>query len=967
MNDWELIQKYCEGSESAFETLVKRHVDYVYCAALRQVRDPSLAEDVSQAVFLLLTQKAKTFRPGTILVSWLCRATQNIAARAIRSESRRQRRELEAATMNPTITLPESDPQWERVAPVLDEALAALPNKDRDAVLLRFISRKPFSQVGAQMGTSEDAAKKRVSRALARLREFFLRRGTTLSIAALGVMLSEHVVHAAPLAVATKIAAGVGAGAATASPAAVLLEATLRDLFWNKVKWGAAIGVGVTAVLLLGVSTMRHNSRPESVAATVPPAVQSQVSSESKRVSAGDAIAATNSADHTLSLLVVRAEDQQPISGAHVLVDGWSTWKGAKRMLDAYTDSKGAIDIEVPPQGANMNVYVAAEDRTPMVSQWRTHEFNVPALSHTVSLAMGHFAGGTVLDEYGSPIPGAKVWFYGPGLDVGKRDNIAFNPHLTASYTDVSGHWTTTEFPPQGASVRVEAPAYTSVSVWPDKLSGYPTNIITVLSNGVALSGRVTSTNGTPIANAQVSRQNSSDYLPSRTDANGYFHWPHIEPGQTFIDVDAEGFETVHDFVWATNAVNECALIMQPAGNTPQPSAENWPQVTVKGTVMDADTGKPIPFFRVRHGDWHQSSSADATMPNSQLIGEGHDGQFEWQIRSQGNFRLQVEANGYLAGVSPERSPGNPVAEFTFKLHLITFLNGRVVTSDGSPIKNAEVTLTGPNMGAMLQSPGKLMDPNYPPGYASSRTLTDKDGNFRLATKTDARGIAVIHESGTALVTFEAATNAPITLQPWGAVEGTLYLNGQPAPNQTLSFGGTEKLEIDPRIMFSFSYGTSTDTRGHFRFDKALPGKATITRFVGVATTGTAVINPDQTTDVEVKSGQVVTVDLRRDGRPVIGRLVIQGATEDIDWGMSEGSLSGGKKYPFALSRDGAIRADDVPPGTYTLSIELRAVSAYPLMNQKTFASLQKKIIVPASGNESRPVNLGDLTIAPAK
>ena len=97
MNDWELIQGFCRnGSESAFETLVKRHVDFVYCSALRQVRDPLLAEDVSQAVFLLLVRKAKSFRPGTVVVSWLFRTTQFVAARALRTEHRRQRREIEA-------------------------------------------------------------------------------------------------------------------------------------------------------------------------------------------------------------------------------------------------------------------------------------------------------------------------------------------------------------------------------------------------------------------------------------------------------------------------------------------------------------------------------------------------------------------------------------------------------------------------------------------------------------------------------------------------------------------------------------------------------------------------------------------------------------------------------------------------------------------------------------------------------
>src|SRR5213594_4431516 len=100
MNDWELIQSYCRnGSDSAFETLVKRHVDFVYCAALRQVRDPSLAEDVSQAVFLLLARKARHFRSSVVLVSWLFRTTHYIAARALRSEYHRQRRELEVANM----------------------------------------------------------------------------------------------------------------------------------------------------------------------------------------------------------------------------------------------------------------------------------------------------------------------------------------------------------------------------------------------------------------------------------------------------------------------------------------------------------------------------------------------------------------------------------------------------------------------------------------------------------------------------------------------------------------------------------------------------------------------------------------------------------------------------------------------------------------------------------------------------
>ena len=146
---------------------------------------------------------------------------------------------------------------------MLDEALAALPSHDRDAVLLRFISRKPFSQVGAEIGLSEDAAKKRVSRALARMREFFMRRGTTLSVAAVAVMFEERVVQASPAALATKIMAALGAGASvTASTSATaFLRTTLRDLFWTKVKWGVALSADEIPALWLATTATRpvHN------------------------------------------------------------------------------------------------------------------------------------------------------------------------------------------------------------------------------------------------------------------------------------------------------------------------------------------------------------------------------------------------------------------------------------------------------------------------------------------------------------------------------------------------------------------------------------------------------------------------------------------------------------------------------------------------------------------------------------
>ena len=160
MEDWQLLQDYAErGSESAFRTLVGRHLGLVRAAALRQVNESALAEEVAQAVFILLARKARTLSRETVLAGWLFRTTRFVAARAARSEFRRQRREQEAVNMQ-ELSLP--DETWRRIAPELDEGLERLGSAERNAVLLRFFEDKNHQQVGTALGITEEAAKKRV-------------------------------------------------------------------------------------------------------------------------------------------------------------------------------------------------------------------------------------------------------------------------------------------------------------------------------------------------------------------------------------------------------------------------------------------------------------------------------------------------------------------------------------------------------------------------------------------------------------------------------------------------------------------------------------------------------------------------------------------------------------------------------------------------------------------------------------
>ncbi len=212
MNDYELLRDHARnGSQAAFTQLVERHLGLVYSAARRQVGDAHLAEDISQQVFTLLARKAGRLGADTVLSAWLYRTARHLASETVRREVRRQRREqLAAETMN----LSTPDAAWRQIEPLLDEAMAGLSRGDHDAIVLRYFENKSLKEVAATLGTSEDAAQKRVARALDKLRAKFTRRGVTLSASALAAAIAGGAVHAAPAGLAHSIATAALAGAA---------------------------------------------------------------------------------------------------------------------------------------------------------------------------------------------------------------------------------------------------------------------------------------------------------------------------------------------------------------------------------------------------------------------------------------------------------------------------------------------------------------------------------------------------------------------------------------------------------------------------------------------------------------------------------------------------------------------------------------------------------------------------------
>jgi RNA polymerase sigma factor (sigma-70 family) len=254
LDDISLLREYVEReSEDAFAALVRRHVNKVYSIALRHTRNPHHAEEIAQAVFVVLARKARHLGTRVVLSAWLCRTAQLTAVTFVRSETRRARREQQALMQNPLVET-QSD-VWPQIEPLLAAAMAALSEADYHAVVLRFFDGKSMSEVGAALGASEDAAKMRVHRAVEKLRLFFARRGIVVPVAVLAAAISANSVQSAPPALAKTAATVALAKGATASTAALTLsKGVLKMMTWTKAK--TAIVAGVVTLLMTGTATV---------------------------------------------------------------------------------------------------------------------------------------------------------------------------------------------------------------------------------------------------------------------------------------------------------------------------------------------------------------------------------------------------------------------------------------------------------------------------------------------------------------------------------------------------------------------------------------------------------------------------------------------------------------------------------------------------------------------------------------
>ncbi|HKQ39323.1 MAG TPA: sigma-70 family RNA polymerase sigma factor, partial [Verrucomicrobiae bacterium] len=625
MDDWELIQQFRKGSDGAFGELVKRYVNMVYSSALRQVGQPQLAEEVSQAVFLLLARKATSFRSSVILAGWLFRTTRFIASRTLRSETRRKTREQEAFQMQQDLSSP--DNSWRTLAPVIDEALDDLNEADRNAVLLRFMDDKTFRDTGAALGVSEDAAKKRVTRALDKLREFFRRRGFAISTVALAGALAQNLTSAAPAGLPEQISLA----AAKLSPTAV---GTWPWTLFKITAGLAVLGIALTWMMFLSKPNRAETSKSLSAVSQTVNTAASRRSVAAQRANQGAG----------LKLRVVDAETGLGIPAARVLTDYWHEQPMQMGPM-LFTDADGFCQVPLPPGLVRLDIAALVDWYVYRCVMFREQTvWPVPA-EFTLKLEPAVSIGGWVRDERGGPVAGADIFLHlgslGDNSSIETRfEGLGFMEDVALATTDRNGQWACAVVPRGykqfsigvrhkenlGESFQTDAQSPSGIAMadlWAGKA------VLTLKGRKpLSIFGRVIDQQGRPISGAKVKAGLWQDRLTTITDSNGSFTLTRLTAGTNGVTAAARGFAPERVMV---NLVS----------NTGQLEIQLKPGNLLRVRVVD-ETKAPVDGATVALSDWKDRHAYDwsATTDAS--------GSVEWSDAPPDRIELDVLKTGFF-------------------------------------------------------------------------------------------------------------------------------------------------------------------------------------------------------------------------------------------------------------------------------------------------------------------------------
>jgi protocatechuate 3,4-dioxygenase beta subunit len=610
----------------------------------------------------------------------------------------------------------------------------------------------------------------------------------------------------------------------------------------------------------------------------------------------------------------------------------------------------------------------------------------------------GMVVSGKVIDEAGRGIEGGEVIQSDGGL------SFARNWMLDPAKTDANGQFTLRIAKAGDITIYIQAKGFAPEERAVKVVPGLPL-VEFRLKKGEIIGGRVVDEGGNPIPGATI---RTGSALPGRiqpfswsgkTDDNGRFVWDSAPAKALSYSVSALGYDPATPQVLAPGKEHEIRLA-------------KGSQLIITGKVTDAKTKMPMDAFKV-----------SALPANSQMVLKSFDGMggeftLTMPVRSTPPtiggrempfpiYGILVEADGYVPDLSQsvEGKPGNQYVEIS--LVRGSGLSGIVLLPNGSPAASAGVFLCGgsntpPNLpsGAAVSTIGATMINNFKSigcsgsGLGNSpfaaATETDASGRFSLKAVAQAHSFYAVHEKGfAAIVPENLPASGNITLQPWGRIMGIVMVGSKPGANQTLSLSSLALTQRPPDLRVTLT--TTTDSEGRIEFASVPPGEYRISHRPSTGSGGNSAV-------VVVRSGETASIRIGGTGRPLTGRIVATGSDPNVtpkiqsanlslklpdenipsptdavayrQWMESEAALARSRaqrSYTLRPDADGTFRIEDIPAGTYTLTVIVNSSGRSESQPGMTigFERLTKEIVVPEmpGGRSDEPLNLGIITL----
>lgn len=813
-DDAALLAEYARArTPAAFEAFARRHADWIYSAALRITREPAMAEDVMQGVMLAASRKAPQLSRHPAVVSWLFRATRFGAGAVLRAERRRRRHESEAARISAKAG---QGPEWTEVREALDATVAALPSHEREAILLRFYRQLSYAEISAELRIAEEAARKRVSRAVTRLRG---KLGIQDSDASLATMLETSAVTRAPKPLSFSSSAGPGARLAAD---AVQAASTLMRL-----KLPAAL-LAILAMVGLTLATWGTGHPAASGAA---PAVSASMP-------------ATRTAGRDIVVRVVDGEERS-VAGASVGAQVWAL--GTGKTLDnvvATTDASGNGTLRLPQDGIVKFIFASKGDvGLDYFAVWPAEHIKQDPfhLEQNFAGPLKFTLNGAkrirvhAQDEAGKPLAGVEVYPWVIGKP-GKGEDL--NVFQFRQRTNAEGNASIAEIPADTTTPRITVWAkldgYTSPARWVWDASR-PDEVLNVtLVRQVHVKGKVSDGAAEPIGNGTVTiagagRDSMTNFVQTSVPvaADGTFE-ADLDPDMAYVFVAFKGH-------YVSRQVSRVILREPPKEPLVLELAEG---IHVVGQVTEGEQGRPVSDLRLSlmlRGETPKDGSLD-TLPNPannrhaitpfiwQAVRTDAEGGFEF-FACPGDYYTDTSVPGErnmqqlkLTGAERERRVDIRLRRIA---PIPASFRGRVVrTVDGADVPVPEAKLSGQPEETLtgLGSPSAVADGEgrfqmeHPAGdlfvYAES-----PDGSLRSLTKVDA-----------------AAKEVTIRVGPAATVHGRVVDGeGRSVAGLPLDYGirfTTGKSLSGPMWTMRFGGKVSTGADGTFDLPNLVPGQA---------------------------------------------------------------------------------------------------------------------------------------------